>query len=118
MGELAVHFATLNTVADPQTPKGSSAITMFEGNLAALRNQLTRPGGEIPADVKETLRTRIDAAQKGVTEAVADSKITPEERTGLVRRGTQLGTNADAIVEAQKRYPVVPADVYRSIVGK
>ena len=116
MVSLEAQFKVQNILADPQTDAGRSAIQKFQDHLAEMRKRLGSPGGEIPPDVKQTLVSRIDAAKRGMNDAIDDGKITAEERAGLVARGTSLGGTADAIVAAQQRFNPVPPDMYRDIV--
>lgn len=122
MGDAATGLVGLvNTGASAyQTglPKlGDQAFGHYSQDLTAMSDRIGR-SGEIPADVKKTIQTRIQEAQTGLRTALNDSVITPTERGDLVRDAQRLGGTADAIVAAQKASPnaPVPADTYRAIV--
>lgn len=116
MGILTSRLTTQALIASPQSDVGQLAEQQLLENLTSMRQRLTRPGGEIPADVKHKIRGKLDAALRAMRESRADGVITPKERLDLVQKARTAGAMGDRIVELQRRYNPVPAETYRTHV--
>lgn len=121
---LAVDFGRLSKDVDVTSPGGKQAIDTFSGDLGMLRGRIAG-SREIPPDAKALMLGQIDAANNGLSDAISEAgpggtKITDQERTGLIDRAVKLGMEADGIVAAQNASPnaPVPPETYRQIITK
>ena len=116
MGILTSRLTTQAVIASPQSDVGRLAERHLLEDLTSMRQKLTGPGGEIPADVKHKIRGKLDAALRAMLDSRADGVITPKERLDLVEKARTAGAMGDRIAGLQRLSNPVPAETYRTQV--